>query len=133
MNKQVLIKLAQVRMAINHVLRQRGLIKQAILERPWNMSNQSSNSLPSQPKPQPVPAWNFNPLKNGNEFKVNNQWFSNENDAMNHLNNPQMYPTREGLASDLYLYNPPSPAEEARRRRIESDLIRKATLSLPSK
>lgn len=93
MNKQVLIKLAQVRLAINYVLRNR--VKQAAVDR-----------TPT------IPVWDFNPYDNGDKFYMNNgtkgYYYRSAADMEAHAQNPNLR-TRPGTSRDTYV----SPVQQA--------------------
>lgn len=89
MNKQALIKLAQVRLAINYVLRNR-MQKQAT-------SNQDASAT--------IPTWSSNPYDNGQEFSQPNEFFGktyyrSQADLDANLANPNLA-RRNGKLSDL--------------------------------
>lgn len=88
MKNKVLVKLAQTRLAINHVLRGR-MMKRGYY-RP-------------EPKPTttPIPCWGANPYSDGTRFESTSPitgggtlYFMNEQDMMNHNSNPDQYPIR---------------------------------------
>lgn len=89
MKNKVLVKLAQTRLAINHVLRGR------MMKRGYYRPE------PKQPTPTPVPFWDANPYSDGTRFESTSPitgggtlYFMNEQDMMNHNSNPDQYPIR---------------------------------------